>query len=461
MQKFYEAAVQSSSSLLSNKNIASSDIHSQSMLLTADPGSTTREFCGFRIEFRENPYRVGSMYISFGIDQMKSRDDNTVIVFRIKSANIQRFSVETLSLFRCLKIEENRFDGRKFRVVIEQVDSGESGNDSCNVTGTNMSVITLFHHRHFAHDTYHLCQSTSFNSAKFGYLHETNSYNWKNCPVSQLNVQPRRAANAGPIRQVVESNMVVFVVPDLSQSFHEHYNWMGDDTRINLTSCKQSADQKFNTKWYRAAVWLTNQMIAMGDSRAEIMFDTDEALENLLDMRKCASSHNSLYCNSSSHQPVNLIFLGDTNVNSALRRLSGNNQTKVHSTQFPVRFKKRRCISCEWQFSLGSNQAKSLNISTSLNPLTTSFTALMAHSQIGLVTVLPLPDVRSIGLVIAGADTDAFWAAISLALPTIPPMARLPFTNMLPDWIIIDAKLLRYKNIRTSFHITWSFFYLC
>lgn len=58
-------------------------------------------------------------------------------------------------------------------VVVEQVDARVAGNGSCNITGANMSVITFFHHRHNAYDAYHLCQSNSFNSAEFGYLHET------------------------------------------------------------------------------------------------------------------------------------------------------------------------------------------------------------------------------------------------------------------------------------------------
>ena len=49
-------------------------------------------------------------------------------------------------------------------------------------------------------------------------------------------------------------------------------------------------------------------------------------------------------------------------------------------------------------------------------------------------------------MVVTGSDAKGFWAALSMALPTIPPMARAPFTNLVPDWMVVDAQRLRARG---------------
>ena len=40
-----------------------------------------------------------------------------------------------------------------------------------------------------------------------------------------------------------------------------------------------------------------------------------------------------------------------------------------------------------------------------------------------------------LALVVAGVDARGLALAARLAAPTIPPMTRAPFTNLVPDWV--------------------------
>ena len=55
-------------------------------------------------------------------------------------------------------------------------------------------------------------------------------------------------------------------------------------------------------------------------------------------------------------------------------------------------------------------------------------------------------------LVAAGTDMAGTELAMRLASPTIPPMTRAPFTNLLPDWIVLgpEARLLGYGGVRAA-----------
>lgn len=45
-----------------------------------------------------------------------------------------------------------------------------------------------------------------------------------------------------------------------------------------------------------------------------------------------------------------------------------------------------------------------------------------------------------LALLIAGADVDGLSNALELAVPTIPPMTRAPFTNLVPDYVVVGPE---------------------
>lgn len=53
----------------------------------------------------------------------------------------------------------------------------------------------------------------------------------------------------------------------------------------------------------------------------------------------------------------------------------------------------------------------------------------------GILSLVPLPGSR-LGLIITGTSLSSIRDVISLATPTIPPMARSPFSNLVPDYVI-------------------------
>jgi len=55
-------------------------------------------------------------------------------------------------------------------------------------------------------------------------------------------------------------------------------------------------------------------------------------------------------------------------------------------------------------------------------------------------------------LVVAGVDERGLLLAAKLARPTIPPMTRAPFTNLLPDWIVLgsEAETKGYGGVRAA-----------
>ena len=46
-------------------------------------------------------------------------------------------------------------------------------------------------------------------------------------------------------------------------------------------------------------------------------------------------------------------------------------------------------------------------------------------------------------MVVAGTDDDGVAAAMKLAEPTIPPMMRAPFSNQLPDYVVVNSDVHR------------------
>ena len=64
----------------------------------------------------------------------------------------------------------------------------------------------------------------------------------------------------------------------------------------------------------------------------------------------------------------------------------------------------------------------------------------------------PSPAVARLVLVAAGTDAAGAELALRLATPTIPPMTRAPFTNLVPDWVVLgpEARLAGYGGVRAA-----------
>lgn len=83
---------------------------------------------------------------------------------------------------------------------------------------------------------------------------------------------------------------------------------------------------------------------------------------------------------------------------------------------------------------------------------------------LGLAALIPLAPIANLGLIMAGVgslvearqsaggasggsvpgSTQGLALATRLAVPTIPPMARAPLTNLLPDYIVLGPEARRY-----------------
>jgi len=60
-------------------------------------------------------------------------------------------------------------------------------------------------------------------------------------------------------------------------------------------------------------------------------------------------------------------------------------------------------------------------------------------SGVGLAALLPLaePNSTRLSLLLCGTDSAGLLSAVALATPTIPPMVRQPYSNMLPDFVVV------------------------
>jgi hypothetical protein len=51
------------------------------------------------------------------------------------------------------------------------------------------------------------------------------------------------------------------------------------------------------------------------------------------------------------------------------------------------------------------------------------------------------PRAGELALVVAALDAEGFRNAMQLAVPTIPPMTRAPFTNYIPDFVAVGSSM--------------------
>ncbi len=75
---------------------------------------------------------------------------------------------------------------------------------------------------------------------------------------------------------------------------------------------------------------------------------------------------------------------------------------------------------------------------------------MIAHFDVAARTPTEGADSRSVvvrlALILSGTDAAGLReAAIAWAAPTIPPMTRAPFTNLVPDYLV-SSPLLRNKG---------------
>merc|ERR1711937_263309 len=67
--------------------------------------------------------------------------------------------------------------------------------------------------------------------------------------------------------------------------------------------------------------------------------------------------------------------------------------------------------------------------------------------HVGVAALVPTEPLKQGGLalLLAATGDEALQDLIRLALPTIPPMARQPFTSLLPDYVV-TGPLLRERG---------------
>jgi len=73
-----------------------------------------------------------------------------------------------------------------------------------------------------------------------------------------------------------------------------------------------------------------------------------------------------------------------------------------------------------------------------------------SDSEIGLLSTYPISNKNNgtppkLALIISGTDAIGTRNILELAFPTIPPMTRSPFSNMIPDFIVTN-KYFKWKG---------------
>jgi hypothetical protein len=64
-----------------------------------------------------------------------------------------------------------------------------------------------------------------------------------------------------------------------------------------------------------------------------------------------------------------------------------------------------------------------------------------------LLALVPSGRGSQVALLVAGIDKPGLKTALHLGIPTIPPMTRAPYTNMLPDYVVTEEVLFEAKGL--------------
>ncbi|CAD7926884.1 unnamed protein product [Amoebophrya sp. A25] len=190
-------------------------------------------------------------------------------------------------------------------------------------------------------------------------------------------------------------------------------------------------------KYLQQAVYLANTHYASADTRAPVLTD-------------------KMHLQTSYHGDTNLVLLGtpmENKVTAAiwqehpyLRKVIDFGESSF--AIFP---------SIVNEAGADHEEAEGFRFSSTRESPTTPPRRSTSHSlhvaefqreSIGLLAWVPLGSRGRKALVIAGTDEHAVHTvAHYLGQPTIPPMMRAPFTNQVPDYIVLDAHETKRKGV--------------
>lgn len=221
------------------------------------------------------------------------------------------------------------------------------------------------------------------------------------------------------------------------------------------------------------AVYVANLHAMAADTFAPVFSDED-ALQAMATKRVAgggsppSAAHFSL---ESLMRKRNVIAIGSPFQNSFLATKLGDAQRKVRLDREGTTVKARSAVTWIPRSQLRSNASTAIMSSTidAAFRIEGSPCGVFDEPGTGILYLAPwwdhdsepeaaiANDHRDTGvprmiLVAAGTDMAGTELAVRLATPTIPPMTRAPFTNLLPDWIVLgpEARLLGYGGVRAA-----------
>eukprot|EP00041_Stephanoeca_diplocostata_P021451 m.500089 g.500089 ORF g.500089 m.500089 type:complete len:980 (-) comp21830_c0_seq2:232-3171(-) len=197
----------------------------------------------------------------------------------------------------------------------------------------------------------------------------------------------RRPETYGPIRQVFESPYVI----------------------VYGTAADAADSAAIERTLQRHAVFVANLLHNTGDARAQVMPDTT-------DWATIDTAHSA-----GSEKKLNVVFIGGHRWNRWARKFI--NTTDVATT---------------------ARLAPPLRVDAGAIELGPCRFQGKGHGLLALVPIVALvagDAVDALGLLVDGVDMDGLRDVVELATPTIPPMVRQPYSNLLPDYVITSARV--------------------
>ncbi|CAD7943000.1 unnamed protein product [Amoebophrya sp. A120] len=193
----------------------------------------------------------------------------------------------------------------------------------------------------------------------------------------------------------------------------------------------------------RQSVYLAGLHYAAADTRSPVVLDSmHSTIETALDV--------------GGHPHQNIVLVGGPNVNQAAaalwsrhRHLKGllsftfDERHRFLETRTEIRFQEKYSFPASrsiglllwFPYPIGDPDGRG----------TDAFHRLSEDSTIPVDAEEEMESERKV-LLICGTDAEGLRAATRLGQPTIPPMMRAPFTNQVPDYIVVDAHELRAKG---------------
>eukprot|EP00051_Salpingoeca_urceolata_P014544 m.185404 g.185404 ORF g.185404 m.185404 type:complete len:998 (+) comp18116_c0_seq7:2010-5003(+) len=150
---------------------------------------------------------------------------------------------------------------------------------------------------------------------------------------------------------------------------------------VIVAGASVEAEAHFNIEM---AVFIANQFLLTSDAAAPVLNDTDVDADSL--------------------ERHNLLLIGTPESNSIIRRLLAS--TEVALPPFTLAAGHMQLASCRF-----------------------------SEARTGAMFLLPLAN-GGLAAIITGNSAEGMEDVVSMAIPTVPPMARSPFSNMIPDFVV-------------------------